>query len=45
MYRFLDSGVDAVITDEIRLAHETQQKLDARSDLQVIQDKLAGIWE
>ncbi len=45
MYRFLDSGVDAVITDEIRLAQETQQKLDERSDLQVIKDKLAGIWE
>lgn len=40
MYRFLDSSIDAVITDEISLAEEVQARLDARSDLQVIQDKL-----
>lgn len=45
MYRFLDSNVDALITDEIRLAEETQHSLDARSDLQVIQDKLGGMGE
>lgn len=45
MYRFLDSNIDAVITDEIRLAAETQLQLDARSDLQIIRDKLTGIWD
>ena len=45
MYRFLDSNVDAVITDEIRMAKETQSILDARSDLQVIRDKITYVWE
>lgn len=45
MYRFLDSNIDAVITDEIVLAEETQARLDARGDLEVIHDKLFDIGE
>lgn len=45
MYRFLDSNVDAVITDELRMAKETQSILDARSDLKVIRDKITSVWE
>lgn len=45
MYRFLDSNVDAVITDEIKMAEETQSTLDARSDLQVIRDKITNLRE
>ncbi len=40
MYRFLDSDVDGVITDEIPLAEEVQKDLDRRTDLKVVQDKL-----
>lgn len=45
MYRFLDSNVDAIITDEIQMAEETQATLNARSDLQIIQDKITNVWE
>lgn len=45
MYRFLDSDVDAVITDQIRLAIETQKNLDDRTDLQVLQDHLLNFWD
>lgn len=44
MYHFLNSDVDAVITDQLRLAEETQSQLDNRSDLKVIQDALAGLF-
>ncbi|MCR4924348.1 MAG: glycerophosphoryl diester phosphodiesterase membrane domain-containing protein [Lachnospiraceae bacterium] len=40
MYKFLDSDIDAVITDEIPLAEEVQTELDARSDLKVLEDKM-----
>ncbi len=40
MYTFLDSTADAVITDEIPLAEETQEILDDRTDLEVLEDKL-----
>lgn len=45
MYRFLDSSIDGVITDEIRLAEETRKRLEERTDLQIIRDKLGNIWE
>ena len=45
MYHFLDSSVDAVITDEIELAEEVQERLDGRSDLQIILDKVSGLLE
>ena len=44
MYRFLDSKIDAVITDEVILAEDIQAQLDNRNDLQVIQDKLSDFW-
>ncbi len=40
MYHFLDTKIDAVITDEIPLAEEVQAELDNRTDLQVLEDKL-----
>ena len=43
MYRFLDTDIDAVITDEIRMAGEVQAKLDDRTDLEVLEDKFDGI--
>lgn len=45
MYRFLDSNVDAIITDEVEMAEATQSDLDRRTDLQVIQDKLRNFWD
>ncbi|MCR5747908.1 MAG: glycerophosphoryl diester phosphodiesterase membrane domain-containing protein [Lachnospiraceae bacterium] len=41
MYKFLDSSIDAVITDEILLAEDVQAQLDDRTDLKVIEDKLS----
>ncbi len=38
LYHFLDTWLDAVITDEIILAEEVQAKLDSRTDLQVMED-------
>ncbi len=38
LYHFLDTWLDAVITDEIILAEEVQAKLDNRTDLQVMED-------
>lgn len=43
MYRFLDTNIDAVITDEIEMAGEVQAKLDGRTDLEVLEDKFDGI--
>ncbi len=40
MYKFLDSTIDAVVTDEIPLAEETQKTLDERTDLEIIKDEL-----
>ena len=44
MYRFLQSGCDAVITDEIELAEKVQAELDARTEYEVLRDKLADFW-
>ncbi len=40
MYKFLDSTIDGIVTDEIPLAEETQAKLDDRTDLEILQDEL-----
>ncbi len=40
MYKFLDSTIDGVVTDEIPLAEETQKRLDDRTDLEIIKDEL-----
>ena len=40
MSRFLDSRIDAVITDEIELAESVQAELDERTELEVLEDKL-----
>ncbi len=40
MYKFLDSTLDGVVTDEIPMAENMQTKLDDRTDLEIIQDEL-----
>ncbi len=40
MYKFLDSTIDGVITDEIPMAETVQAKLDDRTDLEIIKDEL-----
>ncbi len=40
MYKFLDSTVDCLITDEILLAEEVQSELDKRTDLEILRDEL-----
>ncbi len=45
MRRFLDSRVDAVITDEIEMAERVQESLDERTDLEVLQDRLGDFWD
>ena len=45
MYRFLNSQIDGIITDEVILSEETQIKLNSRNDLQVIQDKFSNVWD
>ncbi len=40
MYKFLDSTIDGVVTDEIPMAEDIQATLDARTDLEIIKDEL-----
>ena len=40
MYDFLDSEIDAIITDEIEMAYQVQEALDDRTDLERLEDKL-----
>ncbi len=40
MYKFLDSTIDGVITDEIPMAEKVQARLDERTDLEIIKDEL-----
>lgn len=40
-YHFLDSEIDAVITDEVELSEKVQAILDDRTDLEVLEDKLS----
>ena len=44
MLTFLDSGIDAVITDEIEMADAVQDRLDKRTDLQLLRSRLDDIW-
>ena len=39
MHHFLDSEIDAVITDRIGMAEEVQAQLDDRTDLEILEDK------
>lgn len=41
---FLDSDVDYITTDEVELAEEIRAELDARTEREVITDRLKGIW-
>ncbi len=43
MYKFLDSIVDVVITDEILLSEDVQSLLDNRTDLEIVEDELIVI--
>ncbi len=45
MRHFLDSEIDAVITDEIPLAQHVQAELDQRTEFRVLQDKLSGLFQ
>ncbi len=45
MYKFLDSSCDGIITDQIEMAERVQEKLDNRTDMKLLQDRLADIWE
>lgn len=44
MTEFLNSNVSAVITDSIIMAEEVQEKLDARTDLEVIRDAISDVF-
>lgn len=43
--RFLDSEVDYIITDDIRLAKETEQDLLSRTPYEVFEDRLGNFWD
>ena len=45
LYKFLDSDIDGIITDEIPLANDVQQQLDDRTDLAFLTDKFKDFWE
>jgi glycerophosphoryl diester phosphodiesterase len=45
MYKFLDSSCDGIITDQIEMAERVQETLDNRTDMKLLQDRLADIWE
>ena len=45
MQRFLDSAVDAVITDEVVLAEDVRKMLDERTDYRVLVDRLGDFWD
>jgi hypothetical protein len=40
MHDFLDSEVDAIITDEVVMAREVQARLDDRTILELLEDKI-----
>lgn len=42
MKYYLDSSIDGIITDEILMARKVQEQLDARTDLQVLQNRFGG---
>ncbi|MBQ9006469.1 MAG: glycerophosphoryl diester phosphodiesterase membrane domain-containing protein [Atopobiaceae bacterium] len=43
--KFLDTGIDVVITDEISLAEEVRGELDSRSDYMRVRDALGGMFD
>ena len=45
MQKFLDSNIDAVITDEIELALLVREELDSRTEFEVLEARLEDIWE
>ena len=45
MNKFLDSQCDGIITDQVEMAQRVQAALDGRSDLQLLRDRLADLWE
>ena len=45
MKKFLDSHCDGIITDQVEMAQRVQAALDGRSDLQLLRDRLADLWE
>ena len=45
MNKFLDSQCDGIITDQVEMAERVQAALDGRSDLQLLRDRLADLWE
>lgn len=45
MRKFLDGGVDGIITDEIELAERTRKELGNRTVIQVLRDQFGDIWE
>ena len=44
MEKYLDSNVNAIITDNIELAHTVQEKLDDRTDYEMIHSWIGDIW-
>ena len=45
MHSFLDSNIDAVITDEIELVEQAQRELDARTEYEVLEAQLKDTWK
>lgn len=43
MTKFLSSDADAVITDKVELAEMVQDRLDKRTDLQIIKDRISRL--
>ena len=44
MEKYLDSNVNAIITDNIELAHTVQEELDDRTDYEMIRSWIGDIW-
>ena len=44
MNKFLTSRCDGIITDQIELAQQVQDRLNRRSEFQVIQDGFGNLW-
>ena len=42
---YVDSSCDGIITDQIEMAERVQETLDNRTDMKLLQDRLADIWE
>ena len=44
LYKFLDSSVDCITTDQVELAEKVQYVLDRRTDREVLEDRLIDFW-